>query len=266
MAKVKGRSASPYSSDGRVRNTTAGSVCPCGRLSPPMVSLSIRPTLASPELLWSNGSSTSQTWKYTGTLATGGSIVAGGYNGKGQCNVPEPNADFVTVAGGSVHSLGLKADGSVAAWGCGWPGFFDFGQCNVPAPNMGFAAVAAGDFHNLGLKTDGSIVAWGAGQQGGLVGGLYGVSIGGAFFGESMFHRVSDASKVAFAHLVERMVDRGLVLLDVQFLTAHLTTLGAVEIPRSDYERRLAGAIRLARSFVDPPEPSRGDASRRGDE
>ena len=117
------------------------------------------------------------------------------------------------------------------------------------------------DLHGHGFAH--SVETW---QQGSLVGGLYGVSIGGAFFGESMFHRVSDASKVAFAHLVERMVDRGLVLLDVQFLTAHLTTLGAVEIPRSDYERRLAGAIRLARSFVDPPEPSGGDAPRRGDE
>lgn len=117
------------------------------------------------------------------------------------------------------------------------------------------------DLHRHGFAH--SVETW---RQGSLVGGLYGVSIGGAFFGESMFHRVADASKVAFVHLVERMIDRGLILLDVQFLTAHLTTLGAVEIPRSDYERRLAGAIRLGTSFADPPELSEGDASRRGDD
>jgi len=70
--------------------------------------------------------------------------------------VPEPNSDFVAVAGGGSHSLGLKEDGSIVAWGRN-----DYGQCNVPEPNEGFVAVAGGGYHSLGLKEDGSIVAWG---------------------------------------------------------------------------------------------------------
>jgi leucyl/phenylalanyl-tRNA--protein transferase len=94
-----------------------------------------------------------------------------------------------------------------------------------------------------------------------LIGGLYGVSIGGAFFGESMFHRTTDASKVALVELVKRMRRRGFVLLDVQFLTEHLERFGAVEIPRSEYQQRLARAIMLPCSFVDPPgESSEEDA------
>ncbi len=68
----------------------------------------------------------------------------------------EALTDLVAVAAGSGHSLGLKADGSIVAWGDN-----DYGQCNVPAPNTGFVGVAAGDRHSLGLKADGSIVAWG---------------------------------------------------------------------------------------------------------
>ena len=86
-----------------------------------------------------------------------------------------------------------------------------------------------------------------------LVGGLYGVSIGGAFFGESMFHRTTDASKVALVHLVEHLHGRGFVLLDVQFITPHLARFGAKEIRRDDYLARLEKAIRLARTFVDAP-------------
>jgi leucyl/phenylalanyl-tRNA--protein transferase len=82
-------------------------------------------------------------------------------------------------------------------------------------------------------------------QDGELVGGLYGVSIGGVFCGESMFHRVTDASKVALAHLVDRMNRRGFKLLDVQFQTPHLKSLGAIEISREDYLHRLEEAIRL---------------------
>lgn len=78
-----------------------------------------------------------------------------------------------------------------------------------------------------------------------LVGGLYGLSIGGAFFGESMFHRRTDASKMAMAHLVERLKAGGYVLLDTQFLTDHLASLGGIEIPREDYEVRLAHALTL---------------------
>ena len=76
-----------------------------------------------------------------------------------------------------------------------------------------------------------------------LAGGLYGVSIGAAFFGESMFHRVTDCSKIAMAHLLARLRSGGYRLLDTQFVTAHLRTFGGVEVPRSDYELRLADAI-----------------------
>lgn len=77
-----------------------------------------------------------------------------------------------------------------------------------------------------------------------MVGGLYGLSIGGAFFGESMFHRVTGASKVALAHLVDRLKAGGYRLLDTQFMTDHLRSLGGIEIPREDYELRLAEALR----------------------
>lgn len=76
-----------------------------------------------------------------------------------------------------------------------------------------------------------------------LVGGLYGLAIGGAFFGESMFHRVTDASKIALAHLVERLKAGGFTLLDTQFITPHLASLGAVEIPRAKYEALLNKAL-----------------------
>jgi len=91
------------------------------------------------------------------------SIVAWGMNMFGQCNVPEPNADFAAVAAGIYHSLALRADGSTVAWGCG-DAEYDYGQCNVPAPNADFVAVAACGAHSLALKGDGSIVAWGCGD------------------------------------------------------------------------------------------------------
>ena len=87
-------------------------------------------------------------------LRADGSVVAWGDNLHGETNVPAPNAGFIAVAGGINHSLGLKADGSIVAWGSG--------ETNVPAPNAGFIAIAAGAAHSLGLKADGSIVAWGA--------------------------------------------------------------------------------------------------------
>lgn len=92
-----------------------------------------------------------------------------------------------------------------------------------------------------------SVESWRGGR---LAGGLYGVSIGGAFFGESMFHRETDASKAALVALVERMRARGLVLLDTQWSTPHLEMFGAVEIPRSEYLRRLEAAIALPVRFV----------------
>ncbi|MDE1145262.1 MAG: leucyl/phenylalanyl-tRNA--protein transferase [Azospirillaceae bacterium] len=79
--------------------------------------------------------------------------------------------------------------------------------------------------------------------DGRLVGGLYGVSIGGAFFGESMFSRETDASKVALVHLVARLRAGGYRLLDTQFVTSHLSQFGTVEIPRARYHALLAGAL-----------------------
>jgi leucyl/phenylalanyl-tRNA--protein transferase len=76
-----------------------------------------------------------------------------------------------------------------------------------------------------------------------LVGGLYGLALGAAFFGESMFHRRTDASKVALAHLVERLKFGGFRLLDTQFVTPHLASLGGIEIPRSSYEVQLTEAL-----------------------
>lgn len=85
-----------------------------------------------------------------------------------------------------------------------------------------------------------SVEAW---SEGRLVGGLYGVSIGGAFFGESMFSRARDASKVALVHLVGRMIAGGYRLLDTQFVNEHLTQFGVEEIPRAEYRRRLTAAL-----------------------
>jgi leucyl/phenylalanyl-tRNA--protein transferase len=95
------------------------------------------------------------------------------------------------------------------------------------------------ELRRLGLAH--SVESW---QQGRLVGGLYGVSIGAAFFGESMFHHQPDASKVAFVHLVRRLRQRGYELLDTQASTAHLARFGCIEIPAGEYLRRLAKAIR----------------------
>jgi leucyl/phenylalanyl-tRNA---protein transferase len=80
-------------------------------------------------------------------------------------------------------------------------------------------------------------------RDGALVGGLYGVSLGGAFFGESMFRRATDASKVALVHLIARLRSGGYFLLDAQFVTEHLASLGAVEITRARYRQLLAGAV-----------------------
>ena len=99
--------------------------------------------------------------------------------------------------------------------------------------------------HELGYAH--SVEAWTDGQ---LVGGLYGVSLGGAFFGESMFHHVTDASKIALCALVERLRAKKFVLLDTQWLTPHLLQFGGVEIPRNQYLHLLARALQLPRSFL----------------
>lgn len=85
-----------------------------------------------------------------------------------------------------------------------------------------------------------SVEAW---YEGELVGGLYGVTLGRAFFGESMFTRKRDASKVCLAFLVEHLKERGFALLDTQFITAHLQRFGAVEVPRKKYEKILQKAL-----------------------
>lgn len=92
-----------------------------------------------------------------------------------------------------------------------------------------------------------SVEAW---QEGELVGGLYGVAIQGAFFGESMFSRATDASKVALVHLVERMNERGFLLLDTQWTTPHLERFGCLEIPRTEYMRRLQEALKVDATFL----------------
>lgn len=91
---------------------------------------------------------------------------------------------------------------------------------------------ARGHAHSVECRLDGR-----------LVGGLYGVRLGGAFFGESMFSRATNASKVALVHLVARLKAGGFVLLDTQFITDHLARFGVVEIPRDDYRRLLNAAI-----------------------
>ena len=102
-----------------------------------------------------------------------------------------------------------------------------------------------------------SVESW---NDGILVGGLYGVSLGAAFFGESMFSRITDASKVALVHLVARLRLGGYQLLDTQFLTPHLARFGGIEISRARYHRLLADALAYRASFpVALPDAARGD-------
>jgi len=89
-------------------------------------------------------------------------------------------------------------------------------------------------------------------KDGELAGGLYGVALGGAFFGESMFHRVTDASKVALWHLVRILNKGGFTLLDTQWTTDHLEQFGAIEIPRKEYLQRLGDALGKDPSFPPP--------------
>ncbi len=98
--------------------------------------------------------------------------------------------------------------------------------------------------HRLGLAH--SVEVWRENQ---LVGGLYGVHLGAAFFGESMFHRETDASKVALAALVDRLTRRGFQLLDVQWLTPHLAQFGAIEISRRQYLAKLRQALEVECAF-----------------
>lgn len=111
------------------------------------------------------------------------------------------------------------------------------------------------ELHGMGFAH--SIECW---QDGKLVGGLYGVSLGAAFFGESMFSRVADASKVALTHLVLRLRKGGYRLLDTQFVTAHLERFGVVEIPRQEYRSALARAITSQARFTAGVTPAEVEA------
>ena len=101
-----------------------------------------------------------------------------------------------------------------------------------------------GDLHARGHAH--SVECW---RDGYLAGGLYGVKIGAAFFGESMFSRVTDASKIALVHLVERLRAGGFLLLDTQFITTHLARFGAIELSRAAYKRMLEAALAREADF-----------------
>jgi len=102
-----------------------------------------------------------------------------------------------------------------------------------------------GELHRVGKAH--SVEVW---VEGRLAGGVYGVHLGGAFFAESKFHRVTDMSKVALTHLVWRLRERGFALLEVQYLTEHLAQFGVVEIPNKEYMGRLRLALEVERRFV----------------
>ena len=106
------------------------------------------------------------------------------------------------------------------------------------------------ELHAMGLAH--SVECW---RDGELVGGLYGLALGAAFFGESMFSRRTDASKVALCHLVAILKAGGFLLLDTQFITEHLSQFGAREIPRGEYQKRLAEALRFEAEFQGLSEP-----------
>lgn len=170
------------------------------------------------------------------------------------------------------------ADGRLAWFSPDPRGVFDLDRFHVPRNlgklvrrgvfeiriNAGFEAVidACGDrpegtwisrairrayveLHRMGFAH--TVEAW---RDGALAGGLYGVALGGAFFGESMFYRVTDASKVALVGLVERLRSRGFLLLDTQWVTPHLERFGAIDLPRDEYMTRLAEAIAAPCRFV----------------
>lgn len=111
-------------------------------------------------------------------------------------------------------------------------------------PNL---QAAFGRLHEEGFAH--SVEVW---QGGALVGGVYGVSLAGLFAAESMFYRVTDASKVALVRLVERLRERGFALLDIQMLTPHTARFGAIEIPRRDYLQRLARAMAMGGLKFEP--------------
>jgi leucyl/phenylalanyl-tRNA---protein transferase len=123
-------------------------------------------------------------------------------------------------------------------------------SCAAPGPNREDTWIndeivsLYSDLHALGRAH--CVETW---HDGELVGGLYGVSLGAAFFGESMFSKARDASKVALVHLVARLKKGGYKLLDTQFVTDHLTQFGVVELPRAGYRQKLSEALDASASF-----------------
>jgi leucyl/phenylalanyl-tRNA--protein transferase len=119
--------------------------------------------------------------------------------------------------------------------------------CAAPAPDRPTTWINAkirslyATLHSMGHAH--CVEAWEGNE---LVGGLYGVSLGSAFFGESMFSRRTDASKICLVHLVERLRKSGFILLDTQFTTGHLKNFGAIDVPKARYEKMLARAIATA--------------------
>jgi leucyl/phenylalanyl-tRNA--protein transferase len=116
--------------------------------------------------------------------------------------------------------------------------------CAEPAPGRGRTWITrrfVQAYTTLHEQGDAHSVECWRGEE--LVGGVYGVAVGGLFAGESMFHRASNASKVALVHLIERLRQRGFTLFDIQMLTPVTRRMGAIEIPRADYLRRLAIAV-----------------------
>jgi leucyl/phenylalanyl-tRNA--protein transferase len=105
------------------------------------------------------------------------------------------------------------------------------------------------ELHEMGYAH--SVEVW---QDGALMGGLYGVSLGAAFFGESMFSRARDVSKVALVHLVARLRLGGFTLLDTQFITEHLAQFGTTEIPRAEYKARLERALATRARWLSQPD------------
>ena len=134
--------------------------------------------------------------------------------------------------------------------------------CAEPAPDRPKTWInqplleAYGRLHDLGYAH--SVEVWQGGQ---LAGGLYGVSLGAAFFGESMFSRATNASKVALVHLAARLIAGRYQVLDTQFLTDHLSQFGAVEIPRARYRALIGAACRMSADFhFFAPPPGRAGA------
>lgn len=130
-------------------------------------------------------------------------------------------------------------------------------ECAAPRPNSTDSWIN-GEIRALflALHAQGhahSVEAW---QGEALVGGLYGVALGGAFFGESMFSRADDASKIALVHLVARLRLGGFTLLDAQFQTAHLAQFGTEEVPRAIYKQMLAVAVEIPAHFPAEPDPA----------